>query len=1678
MKKYTFSIVMLIVLITFSSCGEKDTLDYIDSRVNNNINISGIAVDNYIKNATVCIDSNKNNLCSDEKISYITTTDSNGKFTFTNIEAQNDMVIIAYYGKDIKTDENFTYILKNYATNTDSNNKVILSSINTLIVDYKEQSNKSLIQTKEAIKSFLGNNIEVDMLSEDLIANKDIQRDEFLRSLKLFQMVDKLNSSNDFNSSANSFKKLAETILNNNNLVHDDNNIDVNISGVLVNAALVDPKPVFLDIPKPSIDGNYMLETNDLDVLSLDFVVDPNGNNIVYTISSDFNGSLFQINNNKIEFINLPTNHINTIYKIRLNANNNINTISKEIIIEVNYDLKIITSSLNVLENNTSVGFIEISNGTTDTIVYSLSGEDSNLLNIDSNGYISINSSPDYETKDSYNFNVIATSPEESVSKNIIINVINQIESPIINSSSFSINENSQYIGKVNVRNDDNLGLTYSLSGADSSLLSIDGIGNINLNTNADYETKNYYSFNVEVTSSQGTVSKSINITINNVIEKPIINTNVFNINENNTSVGKVAVKNDDNLTLSYYLSGTDATFLNIDTNGNIILNNNPNFEVKNNYIFIVNVISSMGTTSKDINISVLNQNDAPIFLNNFTVNIDENLTYVIKLVASDEDNDTLYYDINDTDIFNIDTVSGVVSFKNPPDYESKSSYTTKVSVNDGNITTYNVLNIIINNINDNAPLILTDNNVSTYENQLNAFIIEATDEDNDTLSYDINDTNIFNINHTTGEIQFNTLPDYETKNEYFLNIIVSDGKYSTDKNITINITNISDTNPTLEDTNLNFPENIDINTSIGRVTVIYQGDSNISSFTLNDTSNFDINSSGYIKTNTMFDYESSVHEYNLTVYATNDSNNSDSVNVNIKLNNIIDNVPILGIPSAISIDENISSGTTISTIVTNGSTIDENTTDNFRIISGNDGSFSIDSSGIIKVIQNLDYESTKNYTLEIIGINNEGNSTSVNLDISINNVLDNVPFLKAPTPISVNENISLGTIITTIELNGRNEDENITSSYSIVSGDNSKFSINNNGEVNVTGELDYETINTYKLDIIAINSIGNSLPVELNITINNINDNVPTDINISNNKIFENNDINATVGLLSTIDLDNNISTYIYTLVSGDGDYNNSLFNIIGNELKINFKTDYESDNNFSIRINTNDGNNNFSKIFNIFVEDVSELGAFTTLPVTSVYQNETYEYNAKVNIEGGKLFSNPNTNIPAGFGSLESNGGENIFDINITGTPDDFMVGIQHFDLKVDDNNSNTVTQSFDLTVLDVNDAPKIVNILSNGINYLEDNISTVNVSFGTSSNIVFTINDGDSKSSQNINFSISSDDESVATVSLDKSSIYDDNTTQYVTATISAQNVGNTNIIFNLTDDGGTLNNGVNDHTKIINVKVRANGWKIYENQKDSNYTISNVVFDGISYDWNSTNNWYETNNTILMPVNISNQYGLADNFNLGRLEGHSDVNKSKFIFANRIPEGTQHSLTNEYSTVLSDINITANNNYFSYDPEHKLFVSRTILNIGGDDYAQMTYLELVPDHNDTFVTAPTLNTFYGTDINNSSYSSTNEYIDPNNNGSIDLLDNTQSDFCAKTYGTHWRLATAYEMGINVDSTETYKGYIPAYVGNDDIDIISSTRFGTDDSKIIKLNTNSAYTREIAKSTQNATKCVYYP
>ncbi|MDM3856987.1 MAG: FG-GAP-like repeat-containing protein, partial [Aphanizomenon gracile PMC649.10] len=238
--------------------------------------------------------------------------------------------------------------------------------------------------------------------------------------------------------------------------------------------------------------------------------------------------------------------------------------------------------------------------------------------------------------------------------------------------------------------------------------------------------------------------------------------------------------------------------------------------------------------------------------------------------------------------------------------------------------------------------------------------------------------------------------------------------------------------------------------------------------------------------------------------------------------------------------------------------------------------------------------------------------------EIKVIDVGDFTDTNQAPTNITLNnstiaENQPINTKIGNFTTTDPNTANAFT--YSLVSGtgdtDNDSFIIVGNNELQTKAVFDYETKNSYSIRVKTTDQGGLSFEEQLTIGVTDVNETptnqAPTNITLNNSTIAENQPINTVVGNFTTIDPDEG-NTFTYTLVSGTGDTDNNVFTITNNELKTNSGFDYETKNNYSIRVKTTDqGGLSFEKQLTIGVTDVNEAPVITSPTTANFAENGT---------------------------------------------------------------------------------------------------------------------------------------------------------------------------------------------------------------------------------------------------------------------------------------------------------------------------------------------------------------------------------------------------------------------------------------------------------------------------------------
>ena len=406
-------------------------------------------------------------------------------------------------------------------------------------------------------------------------------------------------------------------------------------------------------------------------------------------------------------------------------------------------------------------------------------------------------------------------------------------------------------------------------------------------------------------------------------------------------------------------------------------------------------------------------------------------------------------------------------------------------------------------------------------------------------------------------------------------------------------------------------------------------------------------------------------------------TNEDQSVTINVVDNN--DNFGSDGASnSAIAIATNASNGN--ATVNDNGTTNDP-------------------TDDRINYTPDADFNGSDNFTYQIEDSNGDTSTATVNITINPVNdaptASDNTLTLNEDTSVTFTESdfgfsdVDSGDTLDSIEItslpnkgrfefNGKPVAENQT----IAAGDISNLvftpAANENGtgyasfDFTVSdGELSSSPANTITLDVTPVNDI-------------------PTGINLSSTEVDENVSAGTTVGSFTTEDPDTGDS-FSYSLVSGTGDEDNSSFSIDNDRLNLSTSPEFATQNSYNIRIQTEDsGGETWEETFTINVNDLNDAPtvnsaiADQTTPEDEEF-NFTFPNDTFNDIDAGDSLTYNATNLPNWLS----------FDVatrTFSGTPTNEEVGSSEITVIATDQDEESISNIFTLTVDNVNDAPTL--------------------------------------------------------------------------------------------------------------------------------------------------------------------------------------------------------------------------------------------------------------------------------------------------------------------------------------------------------------------------------------------------
>ena len=601
---------------------------------------------------------------------------------------------------------------------------------------------------------------------------------------------------------------------------------------------------------------------------------------------------------------------------------------------------------------------------------------------------------------------------------------------------------------------------------------------------------------------------------------------------------------------------------------------------------------------------------DVPTNLELSKSTVDENLaagSTVGTFSTTDDDSTTFTYTLvlgtgsDNNSLFAI--VGNTLTTTAPFNYESKNTYSIRVRSTDSTtLFVEKTLTISVGDVNE-TPTNITLANSNVSENQLagaRVGLLSTTDVDSgDTFTYTLvtgtgdTDNGSFGTD-SNGALITATGFDYETKTSYSVRVRATDhGGLSTEKAFTITIVNANEAPTNLFLSNDTITENQAIGTQIGLFssTDIDAGDAFTYALVFGtgsaDNALFAI-SGDTLKSAASYDYEAK-SLYSIRVRSTDKGGLYTERTFSIGVTDVNEAPTDIAL-SATSVAENMAAGTAVATI--SSTDPDPNNTFTYSLVSGagsaNNNLFVIEGS-TLKTTAAFDYEAAASYGIRIRSADQSGLYSEKTFTIAVTNVNETPTDVALSNDIIV-ENSALGSTVGA--LSSTDPDAGDTFTYTLIPGtggaDNVSFTISGSSLRTAT-TLDYETKSAYNVRVRATDKGGLYTEQAFTIHVANTNE-APTDIALSAASVSENMSAGTAVAVISSSDPDAG-NTFSYSLASGTGSANNSLFVIEGNTLKTAAAFDYETTASYSIRIRSTDQDGLYSeKAFTITVTNANE--------------------------------------------------------------------------------------------------------------------------------------------------------------------------------------------------------------------------------------------------------------------------------------------------------------------------------------------------------------------------------------------------------------------------------------------------------------------------------------------------------
>ncbi|WP_435622820.1 cadherin domain-containing protein [Flagellimonas sp.] len=469
------------------------------------------------------------------------------------------------------------------------------------------------------------------------------------------------------------------------------------------------------------------------------------------------------------------------------------------------------------------IGDISASDEDGDALSFALSGDSPFVLSSDGSLSLAENQNLDFEAATTYALSVTVKDTENATaSATVTVNVTNVNEPPVFEKESFEFMPDEDILpntplGAVTATDPENDEIEFSISANDNDLFTIDpATGTISLaeNKTLDFDTVPEHTITVTADDKKGeTAVVNVGIGLINVNESPVFGQEAYNFEVSEgtpeDSFGSVSAEDPDGDSVIYEIivNPYDLFVINPETGGlSLAEGQSLDFEAFEGaepvYTLTVQASDSENMPQKEVTITVLDVNEAPVLTGPTSFNVNENIpdTEVFAtLTAEDPEGTNVTLTLTDdaegvfemTGEGNISLVNGqLLDFEQQPN-----SYEIIVRTSDGTNESDHIIGIQVQNVNE-TPVVedqqIDIEVVESINHVVNIAQIVASDPDGDeTLSFDILGNNtLFEVdgNGIVSLIDGQNL-DFEMMPNLGVTIQVSDGEFELQTQINLTIT-------------------------------------------------------------------------------------------------------------------------------------------------------------------------------------------------------------------------------------------------------------------------------------------------------------------------------------------------------------------------------------------------------------------------------------------------------------------------------------------------------------------------------------------------------------------------------------------------------------------------------------------------------------------------------------------------------------------------------------------------------------------------------------------------------------------------------------------------------------------------------------------------------------------------